>query len=143
MSFASVENYWLVFCGYYHGELLDRSHGGLLSSGNCWCLQFLGRSVSTLSPIPMTPGAAGGRKLEAERQGAERQDEERATGAERPEVDATRRAWRIRLGRSNLPLFHARRLALGGWVSSRGAARLLTAAGTAAQISLTGDSTSH
>ena len=46
MSFASVENYWLVFCGYYHGELLDRSHGGLLSSGNCWCLQFLGRSVS-------------------------------------------------------------------------------------------------
>ena len=32
---------------------------------------------------------AGGRKLEAERQGAERQDEERATGAERPEVDAT------------------------------------------------------
>ena len=44
---------------------------------------------------------AGGRKLEAERQGAERQDEERATGAERPEVDATRRAWRIRLGRSN------------------------------------------
>ena len=60
----------------------------------------------------MTPGVAGGRKLEAERQGAERQDEERATGAERPEVDATRRAWRIRLGRSNLPLFHARRLAL-------------------------------
>ena len=46
----------------------------------------------------------GGRKLEAERQGAERQDEERATGAERPEVDATRRARRIRLGRSNLPL---------------------------------------
>ena len=40
---------------------------------------------------------AGGRKLEAERQGAERQDEERATGAERPEADATRRAWRIRL----------------------------------------------
>ena len=58
------------------------------------------------------PGVVGGRKLEAERQGAERQDEERATGAERPEVDATRRAWRIRLGRSNLPLFHARRLAL-------------------------------
>ena len=86
MSFASVENYWLVFCGYYHGELLDRSHGGLLSSGNCWCLQFLGRSVSTLSPIPMTPGVAGGRKLEAERQGAERQDEERATGAERPDA---------------------------------------------------------
>ena len=55
---------------------------------------------------------AGGRKLEAERQGAERQDEERATGAELPEVDATRRAWRIRLGKSNLPLFHARRLAL-------------------------------
>ena len=54
----------------------------------------------------------GGRKLEAERQGAERQDEERATGAERPEADATRRAWRIRLGRSNLPLFHTRRLAL-------------------------------
>ena len=54
----------------------------------------------------------GGRKLEAERQGAERQDEERATGAEWPEADATRRAWRIRLGRSNLPLFHARRLAL-------------------------------
>ena len=54
----------------------------------------------------------GGRKLEAERQGAERQDEERATGAERPEADATRRAWRIRLGRSNLPLFQARRLAL-------------------------------
>ena len=47
MSFASVENYCLVFCGYYHGELLDRTHGGLLSSGNCWCLQFLGRSVST------------------------------------------------------------------------------------------------
>ena len=41
---------------------------------------------------------AGGRKLEAERQGAERQDEERATGAELPEVDATRLAWRIRLG---------------------------------------------
>ena len=60
----------------------------------------------------MTPGVAGGRKLEAERQGAERQDEERATGPERPEVDATRRAWRIRLGRSNLPLYHARRLAL-------------------------------
>ena len=60
----------------------------------------------------MTPGVAGGRKLEAERQGAERQDEERATGTERPEVDATRQAWRIRLGRSNLPLFHARRLAL-------------------------------
>ena len=60
----------------------------------------------------MTPGAAGGRKLEAERQGAERQDEERATGAERPEVGATRRAWRIRLGRLNLPLLHARRLAL-------------------------------
>ena len=55
---------------------------------------------------------AGGRKLEAERQGAERQDEERATGAERPEADATRRAWRIRLGRLNLPLLHARRLAL-------------------------------
>ena len=54
----------------------------------------------------------GGRKLEAERQGAERQDEERATGAERPEADATRRAWRIRLGRSKLPLFQARRLAL-------------------------------
>ena len=34
----------------------------------------------------------GGRKLEAERQGAERQDEERATGAERPEAEATRRA---------------------------------------------------
>ena len=89
MSLAFVENYCLVFCGYYHGELLDRSHGGLLSSGNCWCLQFLGRSVSTLSPIPMTPGVAGGRKLEAERQGAVRQDEERATGAERPEMDAT------------------------------------------------------
>ena len=62
MSFASVENYWLVFCGYYHGELLDRSHGGLLSSGNCWCLQFLGRSVSTLSPIPMTTGSGGREK---------------------------------------------------------------------------------
>ena len=54
----------------------------------------------------------GGRKLEAERQGAERQDEERATGTERPKVEATRRTWRILLGRSKLPLFHARRLAL-------------------------------
>ena len=34
MSFASIENYCLVSWGYYHGELLDRSHGGLLSSGN-------------------------------------------------------------------------------------------------------------
>ena len=56
---------------------------------------------------------AGGRKLEAERQRAERQDEERATGAERPEVGATRRAWMIRLGRMNLPLLHARRLSTG------------------------------
>ena len=54
----------------------------------------------------------GGRKLEAERQGAERQDEERATGTERPKADATRRTWRILLGRSKLPLFLARRLAL-------------------------------
>ena len=68
----------------------------------------------------MTPGVAGGRKLEAERQGAERQDEERATGAERTEVDATRQAWRIRLGRSNLPLFHARRLALLAYRAGRG-----------------------
>ena len=60
----------------------------------------------------MTPGVAGGRKLEAERQGAERQDEERTTGTERPEVEAARRTWRIRLRRSNLPLLHARRLAL-------------------------------
>ena len=29
MSFAYVENYCLVFCGYYHGELLDRTHGDL------------------------------------------------------------------------------------------------------------------
>ena len=53
-----------------------------------------------------------GEKLEAERQGAERQDEERTTGTERPEVEAARRTWRIRLRRSNLPLLHARRLAL-------------------------------
>ena len=62
---------------------------------------------------------AGGRKLEAERQGAERQDEGRATGTERPEVDATRRTWRIRLRRSNLPLLHARRLALLAYRTGR------------------------
>ena len=64
-------------------------------------------------------GAAGGRKLAAERQGAERQDEERATEAEQPEEDATRWAWRIRLGRSNLPLLHARRLALLAYRTGR------------------------
>ena len=84
MSFASVENYCLVFCGYYHGELLDRSHGGLLSSGNCWCLQFLGRSVSTLSPIPMTIGSGGswvGENLK--RSGRERSGRTRSARRER------------------------------------------------------------
>ena len=79
--------------------------------GTAGALNFLGRSVSTRSPIPITTGSGGWEKLGsgATRSGAAGQESANGNGADRDGA-VTERAWRKRLG-PNLPLVHLRGLA--------------------------------
>ena len=79
--------------------------------GTAGALNFLGRSVSTRSPIPITTGSGGWEKLGsgATRSGAAGQESANENGADRDGAVAER-AWRKRLG-PNLPLVHLRGLA--------------------------------
>ena len=79
--------------------------------GTAGALNFLGRSVSTRSPIPITTGSGGWEKLGsgATRSGAAGQESANGNGADRGGA-VTERAWRKRLG-SNLPLVLLRGLA--------------------------------
>ena len=78
--------------------------------GTAGALNFLGRSVSTRSPIPITTGSGGWEKLGsgATRGGAAGQESANGNGADRDGA-VTERAWRKRLG-PNLPLVHFRGL---------------------------------